>query len=85
MHDTDGRARLCRQQGDRHIDVCVQGTDDNVVPPVIVWTGFHRGDRSELVVLMLDGIMTQQVYKRVQQENILSWARATFQNNFFLV
>ena len=38
-----------RRQGDSHIDVCVQGTD--VSQFVIVWAGFHYGEKSELAVL----------------------------------
>ena len=50
------------QQGERHVDACVEGTDGNVGASVIVWAGFHCGGKSELVVL--DGIMNQQVYRQ---------------------
>ena len=71
------------QQGERHVDACVEGTDGNVGASVIVWAGFHCGGKSELVVL--DGIMNQQVYRHVLQQSLLSWARATVHNNFVLV
>ena len=72
-----------RQQGERHIDVCVQGTDGNVGPSVTVWAGFNYGGKNELVVL--DGIMNQQFYRRVLQQSLLPWTRVTFQNNCVLV
>ena len=51
LHHTDGRARVDMRQSERHIDVCVQGTDGNVGPTVIIWAGVHHGGKSELVVL----------------------------------
>ena len=63
-----------RRQGEKHIDVCVQGTDGNVCSFVIVWHEIHYGGKSELLVL--DGTMNQQVYRRVSQRSILPWAKA---------
>ena len=60
-----------RRQGERHIDVCVQETDGNVSPSVIIWSGFHYGGKCELVVL--DGSKNQQVYRRVLQLSFLPW------------
>ena len=40
MHYPDGRAQAYRWQGERHIDVCVQGTESKVSASVIVWAGF---------------------------------------------
>ena len=60
LHHTDGRARLCSLLGERHIGVCVQGTDDFVGPSFIVWAGFHYGGKRELVGL--GGATNQQVY-----------------------
>ena len=42
---TDGRDRVRRRQGERHIDACMRGTDGNVGPSVIVWAGFHYGGK----------------------------------------
>ena len=66
---------------------CVRGKVRDTLMSVcrgqMVWTGFHYSDKSELVVL--DGTMNQQVYRRVLQQSRLLWARANFQNNYFLV
>ena len=82
-HHTDGQARVHRRHGERHIDVCDQGTDDNVGPSVIVWAGFHYGGKNDLVVQ--GGTMNQQVYRRVLQQSLLPRARAAFQNSFVLL
>ena len=37
LHHTGRRARVCRQQYEGYIDGCVQETDGNVGPSVIVW------------------------------------------------
>ena len=65
-----------------HIGVCVQGTDGNVYvgPSVIVWAGFHYGGKCRLV--MFEGTMNQQGYRRVLQQNVLCWTLITFQNKF---
>ena len=34
----------------RYIDACVQQTDDNVVPSIILWGDFHFGGKSEPVI-----------------------------------
>ena len=83
LHCTEGWIRVRRREGERHIDVCVQHTDGNVGPSIMVWGGFHFGGKSELIIV--DGNMNQQVYRRVLQQNLLPWARGTFQNNFVLV
>ena len=36
---------------EKHIDVCVQGTNENVGPPITVWAGFHYGGKIELIEL----------------------------------
>ena len=79
----DGRARVRRRQGERHIDVCVLGTDGNVGPSVIVWARLHYGGKSELIVV--DGTMNRQVYRLLQQQSLLCWTKANFQKNFVLV
>ena len=55
--------------------VCVQGTDGNIGPSVTIWAGFDYAGNSELVVL--DGTMDQQVYRRVLQQSLLPWTRVT--------
>ena len=40
LHRTDGRTGMRRQQGEGHIDVCVQGADGNVGPIVIIGAWF---------------------------------------------
>ena len=65
---------------ERNIDACVQQTDANVVPSIMVWDAFHK---SELDIV--DGPMNQRVYWWVLRQNILPCARDTFRNNFVLV
>ena len=83
LHHTDRWTWVHRWQGERHVDVCVDGTDGNASSSVIIWTGFYYGGKNELVVL--DGTMNQQVYRRTLQLSLLPWTRPTFQNNFALV
>ena len=40
-----------------YIDACVQQTDGNVVPPIMVWGAFHFRGKSELVII--EGPMNQ--------------------------
>ena len=65
---------------ERYIDACVQQTDANVVPSIMVWDAFHK---SKLDIV--DGPMNQRVYWWVLRQNILLCARDTFRNNFVLV
>ena len=39
-----------RRQGERNIDVCLQGTDGNVGPSVIIWAGFDRPEVRKLLL-----------------------------------
>ena len=76
-HHTDGRAWVRRCQGERHIDVCVQGTDGYVGPSGMIWMArFPYRCKSELGVL--DRTINQQVYRCVLQQSFLPLARAIF-------
>ena len=35
----------------RYIDACVNQTNGNVVPSIMVWGAFHFGGKSELVIV----------------------------------
>ena len=62
LHHTDGRARVHRWQGERHIDVLAQERYGNVGSPAFAWVGFHFGGKSELV--LQDDTRNQEVYSR---------------------
>ena len=79
----DDRARVRRHVGERLVDCCIQEKDGNVGPSLMVWGAFHASGASEPVVL--DGTVNQQRYIGILRQNLLPWARATFQRNFVLV
>jgi len=43
LYHSDGRVRVRRRQGERLIDACVQLTDGNRRPSVMVWGAIHHG------------------------------------------
>ena len=49
LYHSDGRVRVCRRQGERPIDACVQPNGGNRGPSVMVWGAIHHGGRNELV------------------------------------
>ena len=51
----------------------------NMVPSIIVCGAFHFRGKSQLVIV--EGPMNQQVYRRVLKQNLLFWAMGTFRNN----
>ena len=46
LYHSDGRIRVSMREGE-NIDACVQQTDGNVVPSIMVWGTFHFGDKSK--------------------------------------
>lgn len=83
LFHADGRVRVRRRQGERLIDACIQPTDGNRGPSVMVWGAIHHGGKSDLIVL--DGTMNRHRYIRILQDHMLPWARATFGRNFVYV
>ena len=63
--------------GDRVMGTLMSVCRELLVISVIVWAGFHYGDKSELGVV--DSIMNQPVH--VRQQSLFLWLRATFKNN----
>ena len=51
LYHPGGWSRVCRRHCERHIGVCMQRTDDDVSPSLIVWAWFHYDGKIELVVL----------------------------------
>ena len=80
---SDSRIRVHRREAEICIDACVHQTYGNVVPSIMVWSAFHFGGKSELVIV--EGPMNQQVYRRVLRQNLLPWTRDIFRNNFVVV
>ena len=39
------------ESGARYVDACVQQTDGNAVPLIMVWGAFHVGGKSDLVIV----------------------------------
>ena len=83
LRHTDGRARVLRGQGERHIDVCVLGTDGDVYPFVVIWTGFQYGGKSELVVLV--ATMNQHVYRRVLPQSFFTLGKSRLPEQLVLL
>ena len=83
LYCSDDRIRNCRREWEKYIDACVQQTDANLVPFIVVLGAFHYGGKSEQVIV--EGPMNQQVYWWVLRQNLLPWARGTFRNNFVLI
>ena len=80
LYHWDGRARIRRHVSERLVDCCIQEMDGNVSPSFMVWDAFHASDKSELKVM--DTMVNQQRYIGILRQNLLPWARATFQRNF---
>ena len=81
LYHSNVRIRVRTCEGERYIDACVQQTDGNVVPSVMVWGAFQFWGKSKLVIV--EGPINQQTCRRMQ--NLLPWARGTFCNNVVLV
>ena len=83
IYRSDGRIRVRRREGERYIDACVQQTDGNVVPSIMVWGAFHFGGKSEQVIV--EGPWTSKFTDGWSEKKFLPWARGTFHNTFVLV
>jgi hypothetical protein len=83
LYHSDGRVRVRRRQGERLIDACVQLTDGNRRPSVMVWGAIHHGGRSELVVV--DGPLNRHGYIQILRDQMLPWATGVFGRNFVYV
>ena len=83
LYQCDCRARVRRCVGERLVNCCIQEMDGDVGPSLMVWCAFHAPGKSELMVM--DGTVNQQRYIGILCQNLLPWARATFQRNFVLV
>ena len=83
LYHNDGRVQVCRRQGERLIDGCVQPNDGNCGPSVMVWGAIQDGGRSELVVV--DGVMNQHWYIKIPRNQMLPWATGVFGCNVVYV
>ena len=83
LYHCHGRARVRRRVGERLVDCCIQEMDGNVGPSLVVWGALHASGNSEHV--LVDGTVIHRRYIGILRQNLLSWARATFQRNFVLV
>ena len=75
--------RVCRRQGERLIDACVQPNDGNRGPSVMVWGEIQNRGRSELVVV--DGAINRHWYIQILRNQMLPWATGVFGRNFVYV
>ena len=62
---------------------CVAPHYGNKTAGVSVWGAIHHQGKSQLV--FIDGTMNQYVYMDIIRDNLLPFARATFQDNFVLI
>ena len=83
LYHCGGRARVRRRVGERLVDCCIQETDGNVGPSLMVWGALHASGKSELVVV--NGTVNQQRYIGILRQNLRHRARTTFQRNFELI
>ena len=83
LYHCDSRAWVRRSVGERRVDCCIQQSDGNIGPSLIVMGAFHASGKSELVVV--DGTVNQQCYIGFLRQTLLPGASATFQRNFALV
>ena len=70
---------VCRN---RLIDACIQPTDDNCGPFVMVWGAIHHGGRSELLVL--DGTLNCQCYIRLWNSKLACATGVFGQNSVYV-
>ena len=70
IYRSDGRIRVRRREGERYIDACVQQTDGNVVPSIMVWGAFHFGGKREQVIV--EGPWTSKFTDGWSEKNILA-------------
>ena len=64
------------------MNVCIQPTDGNLGPSVMVWGTIHHGGRSELVGL--DGTLNRQCYIRFLDDSMLPRATGVFWTKLWL-
>ena len=83
LYSNDGRRRVRRRRGERLLECCVAQNHGNRGPSVMVWGAIHHGDKSELVIL--DRTLNQYGYIDILRDNMLPFARRTFQHNFVYV
>lgn len=83
LYIRDGRVRVRRSAGERLIDACIVQHHGNRVPSVSIWGAIHFGGKSQLV--FIDGTLDQFSYMDIIRDNLLPFARRTFQDNFVLV
>ena len=80
LFHSDGLGRVHHRQGEGLIDACIQPTQCNCGPSVMVWGAIHHGGRSELVVL--DGPLNRHRYIRLLRDSMLPWATGLFGRTF---
>ena len=69
LYHCDGRV------GERLVDCCIQETDGNISPSIMVCGAFHAAGKSELVVV--DGTVNQQRFIGILRQNLIPWLWAT--------
>ena len=72
-----------RCPGERLLDGCVAQHFGNRLQGLSVWGGIHYYGKSELV--FMDATLTQFGYMDIIRNNLLPFARRTYQDNFILV
>ena len=83
LHGSDGRLLVRRSQGERLLGTCVAPNHGSRQPSVMVWGAVHHGGKSDLVIF--DENVNQGNYVDVMRDSMLSFARASFQDNFVFV
>lgn len=69
--------------GERLLDGCVAQHFGNRLPRISVWGGIHYYEKSDLVFMA--ATITQFEYMDFIRNNLLSFARRTYRDNYILV